>query len=105
VGDVRARVGNVAIHLAHDADVLVAVEQRVLVVLHAIAAAVRGLVGLETGIGEDDDQALGILVVGCDGYVLLGDELWEGGWWERLCLSACSSGGRLVSHCKDLVER
>jgi hypothetical protein len=105
VGDVGARVRDVAVHFAHDSDVLVAVEERVLVIFHAIAATVRGFVGLEAGVGEDDDQALGVLVVGCDGDVLLGDELWEGGWWERLGLSACSSGRRLVSHCKDLVER
>ena len=106
VGDIGACVGDVAVHLAHDSDVLVAVEERVLVILHAIAATVCGLVGLEAGVGEDDDQALGVLVVGCDGYVLLGDELWEGRRWKRLCLGACSSSGRrLVSHCKDLVER
>ena len=105
VGDIGACVGDVAVHLAHDSDVLVAVEERVLVILHAIAATVCGLVGLETGVGEDDNEALGVLVVGCDGYVLLGDELWEGRRWKRLCLGACSSGRRLVSHCKDLVER
>ena len=105
MGDIGACVGDVAVHLAHDADVLVAVEERVLVILHAITATVCGLVGLEAGVGEDNDQALGVLVVGCDGYMLLRDELWEGRWWKRLCLGACSSGRRLVSHCKDLVER
>ena len=105
MGDVGARVGDVTVHLAHNADVLVAVEEGVLVVLHAVAATVCGFVGLETGVGEDDDQALGVLVVGCDGDMLLGDELWESGRWEGLGLGACSSGRRLVSHCKDLVER
>lgn len=105
VGDIRTRIRDVAVHLAHDSNVLVAVEQRVFVILHAVAAAVCGFVCLETGVGEDDNQALGVLVVGSDGNMLLGDELRECGWWERLCLGACGGGRSVVSHCKDLVER
>lgn len=51
VGDVGTRIRDVAVHLAHDSNVLVAVEQRVFVILHAVAATVCGLVGLETGVG------------------------------------------------------
>lgn len=75
VGDVRAGVADVAVHLAHDADVLVAVQQRVLLIL-AVAATVGGLVGFEAGVGEDDDEALGVLVAAGDGAALLRHQLW-----------------------------
>lgn len=105
VGDIGTRIRDVAVHLAHDSNVLITVEQRVFVILHAVAATVRGLVRLETGVGEDDNQALGVLVAGGDGHMLLRDELRECGRWERLCLGACGVGRSVVSHCKDLVER
>lgn len=102
MGDVRASVTDVAVHLPHDADVLVTVEQRVLLIL-AVAPAMGGLVCLETGIGEHDDETLGVLVTAGDGDALLGHQLWEAGWREglRLCSCVCV----LVSHGKDLVER
>lgn len=82
--NIRPSIANVSVHLPHYTNVLVAVEQRVLVfALHARAtyAAVGCLVGLEAGIGQDDDQPLAILVVGSDGHVLLGNELGES--WRR----------------------
>lgn len=88
VGDVRPGLADVAVHLAHDADVLVGVQQRVLLLAAvrgtsgssaAAAAAVRGAVGLEAGVGEDDDEALAVLVLGGDGDVLLCDELGQFG--------------------------
>jgi hypothetical protein len=72
---VGTSVTDIAIHLAHDADVFVAVEQRVLVILHAIATAMRSLVRLKAGIGQDDDQTLGVFVRCCDGCLLLGDKV------------------------------
>lgn len=85
VGDIRSGVADVSVHLPHDADVLVAVEQGVLLVAAGIAAtAVDGAVGLQTGIGEDDDQTLGVLVIGGDGDMLLGDKLGEFGRRTRL---------------------
>ena len=49
--DVRPRVADIAVHLAHDAYVFVAVEEGVLVLLHTIAShRMRGLVRLKAGI-------------------------------------------------------
>lgn len=45
--NIRSRVTNVAVHLPHDANVFIAIQQAVLLVLHAIAAAVGSLVCLE----------------------------------------------------------
>lgn len=87
--DVRSSIANVAVHLAHDTDVLVAVEERVLFLAvgtkPARTAAVRGLVRLKAGIGEDDNESLGVFVRVCDGDVLLGHQLWEGRRREGLC--------------------
>lgn len=58
MGDVRARVADVAVHFAHDANVLIAIQQRVFVfTMNAgtAAATMRGLVCFEAGIGQDDD--------------------------------------------------
>lgn len=86
--DVGTSIADVTVHLTHDADVLVAVEQRVFLVAlqahAAAAAAARGLVRLEARIGEDDDQALCVLVAGGDGDMLLGHEPREGGRGKRL---------------------
>ncbi len=76
--DVGPGIANVPVHLAHDANVLIAVEKRVLFLplhAHAAGAAVRGLVGFEAGIGEDDNQPLRVLVGGRDGRVLFGHQL------------------------------
>lgn len=80
VSNVGASVTDVSVHLAHDANVLIAVEKRVLFLslrAHATGAAVGRLVGLEAGIGEHHDEPLGVLVGWWDGHVLLRDELWE----------------------------
>jgi 16S rRNA A1518/A1519 N6-dimethyltransferase RsmA/KsgA/DIM1 with predicted DNA glycosylase/AP lyase activity len=53
VSDVGSGIANISVHLAHDADVLVAVEQGVLLVsdrAHS-ASSVRSLVGFEAGVG------------------------------------------------------
>ena len=79
VSDIRPCVTDVTIHFAHDTDVLVTVQQRVfLLALTAWSVATKaGLVGLEAGIGEDDDQSLRVFVGGWYGDMLFGDELWE----------------------------
>jgi len=86
VSDIRSCVTDVTIHFAHDTDVLVTVQQRVFLLALAAwsVAAKAGFVGLEAGIGEDDDQSLAVFVGGWDGDVLFGDELWEGWWRKRL---------------------
>lgn len=53
------------------------------------ATAVGGLVCLETGIGEDDDEAFAVLVGGGDGYMLLSNELGELGRGQRLGSCHC----------------
>ena len=85
MGDVGTSITNVPIHLAHDTDVLITVEQRVLVLTVAAGASVRSLVRLKTGIGQDDDQTLRVLVCGRDGSALLGNQLRQRGGRERLC--------------------
>jgi hypothetical protein len=83
--DIWSGITDVAVHLAHDADVFVAVEEGVfLIALAWSAAAMGGLVRLETGIGEDDDEAFAVLVGGGDGDVLLSNELGELGRGQRL---------------------
>ena len=104
VGNIGACIADVAIHLAHDTDVLVTVprenwptnqrswilpvQQRVFLLARAAwsirVSAIAGFVGLETGIGEDDDQSLRIFVGGRNWDMLFGDELGEGWRWERL---------------------
>ena len=42
------------------------------------------LVGLEAGIGEDDDESLAVFVAIGNWDVLFGDELGEGGGRKRL---------------------
>lgn len=83
--DIWSGVTDIAVHLAHDTNVLVAVEEGVfLVALTWSTPTMTGLVGLKTGIGEDDDEALGVFIGFGDWHMLLGDELREGGRWERL---------------------
>ena len=80
VGDIRASVTDVSVHLPHDANVFIAVEERVLFLsLHAQAAraAMGRLVCLEAGIGEHNNESLGVLVGRWDGHVLLCNELRE----------------------------
>ena len=57
MGNIRPRIADVPVHLPHDANVLVAVEQRVLLFLVGpipASAGVGRLVRLQAGIGEDD---------------------------------------------------
>ena len=82
--NIGASIADIPVHLTHDANVLVAVQQRVLLVVvlrtaaGAGASGVGGFVGLEAGICENDDKALRVFVGGGDGDVLLSDELGEG---------------------------
>lgn len=75
MGDVGPRLTDVAAHLPHDANVVIAVEEVVLVLARTRPAtrAVGCLVSLEGGIAQHYDEALCIFVVGGDGRMLLGD--------------------------------
>lgn len=77
VSDIGASFADITVHLAHDADVLIAVQQRELLILGATTATGDSLVGFQTGIGEHHDQALGVLVMRRNGHMLLRDELRE----------------------------
>ena len=57
MGNIRPRIADVPVHLSHDADVLVTVEQRVFLLLVgpiAAGAGVGRLVRLQAGVREDD---------------------------------------------------
>ena len=86
MSDVWTRLTDIAAHLAHDTDVVVAVEEIVFVLPPAGPAtrAVRRLVCLKGGIAEHDNQALRVLVVGGDWLVLLSYKLWQLRWWHGL---------------------
>ena len=93
VRDIGSCVADVAVHLAHDADVLVAVQQRVFFISYHTwpasscwprRAVVRRLVGLETGVGQNDNQASRVLVRRRDGDMLGSDELGERWRGKRL---------------------
>lgn len=79
--DVWSCVANVPVHLPHDSNMLVTVEEGVLFVFDRAATTImRGFVRFETCIGEDHDQSLRVFVGGCYGCVLFGHELWKF-WW------------------------
>jgi hypothetical protein len=74
VRDIWSRIADISIHLSHDADMLIAVKQRVFFVSrrpHTTARRVRSLVRLETGIGKHDNEPLCGLVRRCYRGVLL----------------------------------
>jgi len=88
--DIWSGITDVSVHLPHDADMLVAVEESVLFVLCRAGAGRRSrwttaahLVRLEAGVGKHHDQALGVLVCGGNGYMLGGDQLRKLRWWQR----------------------
>lgn len=78
VGDIRASIADIAVHLAQNANVLVAVQERVLVfAVHARAAraSMRGFVRLKAGIGQHDDESLRVFISRRDRCALFGYEL------------------------------
>lgn len=81
MGNVGSGIADVAVHLAHDPDMLVAVQQRVLFIStrHAWSGwrAMRGLVSFETSIREHDDQALGALIGRWNWDMLVCSESWQ----------------------------
>lgn len=76
--DIGSGITDIAIHLAHHTNVLIAVEKGVfLVACTGPATTMRRLVSLETSIGEDNDESLGVFVGGRDRNVLFSYELRE----------------------------
>ena len=86
--DVGSGVADVAVHLPHDPDVLVTIQQRVLFVLFGASSSVRSLVGFQASMRQDDNKALGVLVGSRYRNHLLCDELRQFRWGARL--SACT---------------
>lgn len=74
MGDIRSSLADIPVHLAHDTNVLVTVQQRVLFILSRTTAA-GGPVGLQAGVGKNHNQPLGVLVVRRNGDMLLRNEL------------------------------
>lgn len=87
VSNVRASITDVTVHLAHDSDMLVTVEQRVLILaMHAssTSATMYSFVRFKAGIRKNHDEPLGVLVGWWDGSVLLCDQLRKCWWRKRL---------------------
>ena len=76
--DIWSCFTNVPVHLPHDPNMLITVQERVFFVLdNAATTAMRGFVRFETRIGEDNNQPLGIFVGGRYGRVLFSHKLWK----------------------------
>jgi len=67
--NIGSRITDVAIHLPHDSNMLIAVEKCIFLVFGSGTRSSRcprrtstHLVRLETGMGEDDDQSLRVFV-------------------------------------------
>lgn len=76
--NVRPRLADVPVHFAHDANMLVAVQKRILLLAldtHVASACVGGLIRLEAGVGQDNNQPPCVPIVGGDWDVLLRNEL------------------------------
>lgn len=116
VSDIGTSLADIPVHLAHDTNVLVAVQQRVLLILRS-GAATGGPVGLQTGIGENDDQTLGVLVMRGNWDMLLCNELRQlgrgarlGPWWQSAVshvqnLRASVSHGKKGQRIKTLAAK
>lgn len=92
MGNVGSSLADVSVHLAHDSNMFVTVEKRVLFLTldaHVASACMRGLVRLEAGVREDDNEAFRILVGGGYGGALLGHKLRQLGRRERLGSCHC----------------
>lgn len=86
VGNIRPSITDVAIHLAHDANMFITIEQRVLLLPLGTrsVASIGGFVGFEASIGENNNQSFSIFVGGGDWDMLFCDEFWQVRRWERL---------------------
>lgn len=85
MGDIRPSLTDIPVHLAHHTDVLIAIEQRVfLIPTRAIATTMGSPICLQTGMREDDNQALCLLVIGRNRDMLFSDQLRQLGRRTRL---------------------
>ena len=80
--DVWPRVTDVSVHLAHDPNMFVAVQEGVLFVSHiAHAAAIRCSICFQARVGEYHYKSLSVFIVRRYGDVLFGNQLWKLWWW------------------------
>lgn len=87
MGNIGTGITDVTVHFAENTNVLIAVEKRVFVLTmntSAASAAMGGFVGFETGVGQNNDESLRVLVTGGNRHFLLGYELREHRRRERL---------------------
>lgn len=76
MGNVRSCFTDIPIHFSHDADMLITVQEGMLLVPDiAGSPSVRGLVCLQAGIGQDNDEPLCIFVGRRNWGVLICNEL------------------------------
>jgi hypothetical protein len=74
VCDIWPCITNIAVRLSHDTNMFVGIEESVFLVATASRLSrAHSLEGLETGIGENHDEPLGVLVGRGDGHMLLGN--------------------------------
>lgn len=84
--DIRPSLTDISVHLAHHTNVFIAVEQRVFFIpTRAIATTVGSTICFQAGMGEDDNQALGFLVIWRNRDMLFSDKLRQLGRGARLC--------------------
>jgi len=77
--NVRSSITNVSVHLPHHANMLIAVQQRILVILHAIATIMHSLVRLKASVRQYDYKSLRVVVTTQNDMMLLSDQLREAG--------------------------
>jgi hypothetical protein len=106
MGDVRPRLTDVAAHFPHNADVVVAIEQVVLVLARtrSAARAMGCLVCLKGGIAQYHNKTLCVLVVVGDRRMLLRDQLRQL-WWRHRLSSYRVNGHVSGATCGWWIER
>lgn len=85
MGDIRSGLTDISVHLAHHTNVFIAIKQRVfLIPTRAIATTMGSTICLQTGMRENDNQALCLLVIGRNRDMLFSDQLRQLGRRARL---------------------
>lgn len=101
MGDIGSSFADVPVHLPHDRDMLIAIEERMFVVsgISGLAPPTRAgnFVGLEGGIGQDNDQPLCVLVASRYRHMLFSYHLRK--FWWRARLSSCGAFRQLSHVC------
>ena len=76
--NVRSGVTDVSVHLAHDSDMLITVQQRVFLISCPSSPATVGCpVRFEAGVRQNNNEPLRVFIVGGDWYMLFRNETWK----------------------------